>query len=103
MRLGGAGQNRVGEVENGLGRAVIVLQQNDRRRRVAALREVEDVAHRGGTEAEDRQRVVAQYLRPPQQKVVVVEERLSLLGLDIGGEQPAQLGFELGAPGKMPR
>ena len=37
---------------------------------------------------------------PPQQEIVEVEHALALLGGDIGGEQPLQLGGPLRAPGK---
>ena len=40
------------------------------------------------------------HLRPIEQQVVVVEHVLALLGLDIGGIEPPQLGFPVRAPGK---
>ncbi len=40
------------------------------------------------------------HLRPIEQKIVVVEHVLALLGLDIGGKQLPQLGFPILAPGK---
>ena len=43
---------------------------------------------------------IADHLRPVEQEIVVIEDVLLLLGLDIGGEQLAQLGLPAGAPGK---
>ena len=46
-----------------------------------------------------RDRGLGRHLRPVEQEIVVIEHVLALLGLDIGGEQLAQLGGPAGAPG----
>ena len=43
---------------------------------------------------------VAHSLRPVEQKIIVIEDVLPLLGLHIGREEFAQLGRPGGAPGK---
>ena len=55
---------------------------------------VEAAADLGGN------RRLRHHLRPIKQEIIVIEHVLALLGLDIGGEQPAQLGFQGRAPGK---
>jgi hypothetical protein len=48
-----------------------------------------------------RNRRLAHHLRPVEQEVVVIQHVLGLLGLDIGGEQFAQLRFPGRAPGEI--
>ena len=51
----------VGGGQDRLGRAVVLLERHDPGRRREAVREVQDVAHRGGPEGVDRLRVVADH------------------------------------------
>ena len=53
--------HRVGGGEDRLGRAVVLLERRDRRRRLEASREIQDVAHARGAKAEDRLGVVADH------------------------------------------
>ncbi len=75
--LGGQFDDRVRRFQDGLRRAVVVLQRDDARRRVEGLRKVEDVARLGGAEGVDRLRVVADH----RESVAVGPQREQDLGL----------------------
>ena len=91
----------IGRGQDRLRRAVVLLQRDDRGRRLEVARKVQDVAHAGGAEAVDRLRVVAHHrearairLQPQQDRGLQRVGVLVLVDHDVV-EQRAHLGRQL--------
>ncbi len=103
VALGGEADDGVGGVEDFRRRAVVPRQRDDRRRGAKFVREVEDVADRGGAEGIDRLGIVADHGEAAAGRLERLEDaRLETVGILVFVDQHmVEAAAGLGAEGRL--